>query len=56
VTDVNPKPCDKLIRNALVVTMDANRTVYPRGAIAIAGGELVAVGPRIKWRSHFNGN
>jgi cytosine/adenosine deaminase-related metal-dependent hydrolase len=36
--------CDLLIRNAHILTMDGNRAVYPEGAIAIAGRDLVAVG------------
>ncbi len=37
--------CDLLIRNAYVLTMDGNRSVYPDGAIAAVGRDLVAVGP-----------
>jgi cytosine/adenosine deaminase-related metal-dependent hydrolase len=36
---------DLLISNAHVLTMDADRTVYRRGAIAIRDGLLAAVGP-----------
>lgn len=36
---------DLLILGGTVVTMDADRTVLPRGALAVDGGELVAVGP-----------
>jgi 5-methylthioadenosine/S-adenosylhomocysteine deaminase len=37
--------CDLLIRNAYVVTVDAAGTKHPAGAIAIAGRDIVAVGP-----------
>lgn len=36
---------DLLIRDAYVITMDAARTIHPRGAVAVAGGRIVAVGP-----------
>jgi 5-methylthioadenosine/S-adenosylhomocysteine deaminase len=37
--------CDLLVTNAFVITMDANRTLYPRGAVAIRDGRIVDVGP-----------
>jgi cytosine/adenosine deaminase-related metal-dependent hydrolase len=37
--------CDLLIRNAYVVSMDSERRLYPRGAVAIRGASIVAVGP-----------
>ena len=40
-----PRPCDLLVRNAYVVTMDATGTVHPLGAIAIEGRDIVAIGP-----------
>lgn len=36
---------DLLIRDAYVITMDAERTIHPRGAVAVAGSRIVAVGP-----------
>ncbi len=36
---------DTLIKNAFVVTMNARREMFERGAIAIAGSRIVAVGP-----------
>jgi cytosine/adenosine deaminase-related metal-dependent hydrolase len=36
--------CDLLIRNARVLTLDADRTVYPSGAVAISGRDIAAVG------------
>ncbi|WP_448661959.1 amidohydrolase family protein [Sphingomonas sp. CJ20] len=43
-----PTPVDLLIRNAWVVTMDAERRVYRDGAIAVSGDRIVAVGPSAK--------
>ena len=40
-----PLPCDLLIRNAYVVSMDERRRIFPNGAIAIEGRNIVAVGP-----------
>jgi cytosine/adenosine deaminase-related metal-dependent hydrolase len=40
-----PEPCDLMVSNGYVLSMDANRTVYPRGAIAIKGSRIAAVGP-----------
>lgn len=34
-----------LITGGTVVTMDADRTVFPNGAVAVSGREIVAVGP-----------
>ncbi len=36
---------DILIKGALIGTQDAERRVYPDGAIAITGNRIVAVGP-----------
>jgi len=36
--------CDLLIVNGCVIAMDPQRTIYPRGAIAISGRHIVAVG------------
>jgi 5-methylthioadenosine/S-adenosylhomocysteine deaminase len=36
--------CDILIRNAHVLTMDEEFTAYPRGAVAITGDSITAVG------------
>ena len=40
-----PEACDILVRNGYVLTVDAKRTVYPSGAVAIRGNRIVAVGP-----------
>jgi 5-methylthioadenosine/S-adenosylhomocysteine deaminase len=37
-------PCDLLIRNALVVTMNAARDIVPAGFVAISDGRIQAVG------------
>lgn len=36
--------CDLLIRNAQVISMDASRTIYAPGAVAISGRRIVDVG------------
>ncbi len=41
---IAPAACDLLIRNAYVVTMDAKRSKFPAGAVAIDGRTIVAVG------------
>ncbi|MDA1348629.1 MAG: amidohydrolase family protein [Chloroflexi bacterium] len=40
-----PEPADVLVRNAYVVTMDAQHRVYPAGAVAVTGSTIAAVGP-----------
>ncbi|MBL8581825.1 MAG: amidohydrolase family protein, partial [Rhizobiaceae bacterium] len=39
-----PKRCDLLIVHGCVLTMDAKRTVYADGAVAVSGKRIVAVG------------
>jgi 5-methylthioadenosine/S-adenosylhomocysteine deaminase len=39
-----PRDADLLITNGYVITMDDERRVYPRGAVAIKGRSIVAVG------------
>lgn len=41
---VEPRKCDLLVRNAYVITMDDERRVIPRGAIAISGTRIESVG------------
>jgi 5-methylthioadenosine/S-adenosylhomocysteine deaminase len=41
----SPATCDLLIRNAVVLTVDARDTVIDRGAIAIREGRILDVGP-----------
>jgi cytosine/adenosine deaminase-related metal-dependent hydrolase len=40
-----PRACDFLVKNGCLLTMDARRTIVPRGAIAIKGHTIAAVGP-----------
>lgn len=44
MAEAKPTPCDLVIRNGYVLTMDATRRVFPCGAIAIDGTRIVAVG------------
>jgi 5-methylthioadenosine/S-adenosylhomocysteine deaminase len=44
LTSASVKPCDIIIRNARVLTMDAQRTIYPAGAIAVRGHSIAGVG------------
>ncbi|HVM79989.1 MAG TPA: amidohydrolase family protein [Stellaceae bacterium] len=50
-----PQTCDILIRNGFVLTVNAQRTTYPAGAIAVRGHTIVAVGPEAQilrdWRA-----
>ncbi|MBM3560425.1 MAG: amidohydrolase family protein [Alphaproteobacteria bacterium] len=50
-----PQACDLIIRNGCVLTLDAQRTVYPAGAVAVSGHSIVAVGPEARllrdWRA-----
>src|SRR5512140_1746309 len=39
------RPCDLLLTNALVLTMDEHFTIHAPGSIAISGNTIVAVGP-----------
>lgn len=41
-------PVDLLIRNAWIVTMDAERRIFRDGAIAVAGDRIAAVGPSVE--------
>jgi len=38
------QPCDLLLTNALVVTMDEQFTIHPSGSVAISGSSILAVG------------
>ena len=42
---MNPTPVQLLIRNGYVISMDAERRIFSPGAIAMNGGDIVAVGP-----------
>src|SRR6185436_9496258 len=39
-----PAPCDLLLTNAHVLTMDEEFTVHASGSVAVAGGAILAVG------------
>src|SRR5579871_5094657 len=45
VTDADGSRCDLLIANGTVITMDAERRVLVRGAVAVTGRRITAVGP-----------
>ena len=38
------KPCDLLLTNAQVLTMDDQFTVYTSGSVAVSAGQILAVG------------
>src|SRR5262245_9932472 len=40
-----PESCDLILRGGQVLTLDAQRTVYPAGAVAVRGHTIAAVGP-----------
>jgi len=46
--------CDLIVRNAYVITMNTHRDVFPSGAIAIQGNEIVAVGPESGIRERYD--
>jgi 5-methylthioadenosine/S-adenosylhomocysteine deaminase len=48
VTDI-----DLLVHGGDILTVDAAGTVIPAGAVAVSGGEIVAVGPADELRSRF---
>ncbi len=43
-TQTMRQPCDLLLTNAHVLTMDEAFTAYNRGSVAVAGGAIIAVG------------
>jgi len=47
--------CDILIVNGCVLSMDARRTIYPAGAVAVSGREIVAVGTEREITARFRG-
>jgi len=49
------EPVDLVVRNATVVTVDAQRRVIPRGAVAIQGGRIVAVGGDAEIEARYHG-
>lgn len=51
---LEPQVCDLLIRNGYVVSIDAERRVFPSGAVAISGGWIVDVGPEREVAPRFS--
>lgn len=53
--DHQPQHCDLIIKNGCLLTMDPRRTIVPRGAIAIKGHTIAAVGQQTEilrdWRA-----
>jgi cytosine/adenosine deaminase-related metal-dependent hydrolase len=52
---VAPERCDLILKGAEVLTLDARRTIYATGAIAVRGHTIAAVGPEAevlgRWRA-----
>jgi 5-methylthioadenosine/S-adenosylhomocysteine deaminase len=48
-----PLPCSLMVTNGYVLSMDSRRTVYPRGAVAIDGSRVLAVGPERELAARF---
>ena len=51
---MNKSKCDTLIHNGQVITMDAKRTIYSPGAVAIKGGRIQAVGAAAELRQRYD--
>jgi 5-methylthioadenosine/S-adenosylhomocysteine deaminase len=55
MTAAGPERCDLILRGGQVLTLDARRTVYPAGAVAVRGHTIAAVGPEAEvlrgWRA-----
>jgi cytosine/adenosine deaminase-related metal-dependent hydrolase len=43
MNSIDREPCDLIVRNAYLITMNAERAIYPRGALAVTDGQIVAV-------------
>jgi 5-methylthioadenosine/S-adenosylhomocysteine deaminase len=50
-----PSPCDLIVSNAFVLTMDAERRVYPHGAVAIHESKIAMVGREKDVLGRFRG-
>ncbi len=50
-----PESCDLILRGAQILTLDARRTIYPAGAVAVRGHTIAAVGREAevlqRWRA-----
>jgi 5-methylthioadenosine/S-adenosylhomocysteine deaminase len=49
-----PQTCGLMVTNGYVLSMDAKRTIYPRGAVAIDGARILAVGPEREIAARFS--
>lgn len=47
------QPCDILLTNAVVLTMDSDFNLYEPGAVAVGGDKILAVGPEADLRKAF---
>ena len=47
------EPCDILLSNAIVLTMDENFALYEPGAVAVQGDKILAAGPDASLRSQY---
>ena len=50
---VEPAPADLIVRGGTIITMDAARTIYNDGAIAVSGDRIVAAGKASDIESRF---
>ena len=48
-----PRPCDLLIRDALVLTMDGAGRILSDGAVAVTGRDITAVGANAEVAARF---
>ena len=51
---MNKTPCDTLIRNGQVITIDSERRIYRPGAVAVAGSRIVEVGSDADLRGRYD--
>ncbi len=51
---MNKTPCDTLIRNGQVITMDGGRRIFRRGAVAVTGSRIVEVGADADLQSRYD--
>jgi 5-methylthioadenosine/S-adenosylhomocysteine deaminase len=55
VSAATPREVDLVVRNGTLVTIDKNHGVIASGAVAIAGGRIVAVGPAAEIDQAYRG-